>query len=306
MLRAAMSNAEGRESAETRSAPDRAPETHPAPPAQWHDDPVPTSPSAPDANPPALSGADPVVPSRRLLGIEIAVVLALSLGRSAVYAILALADLLSRGPLSGQSTALNTSRSPRPWFDLAYQLADVVFTLAPVALVLLLLTLTGVPALRALGLDLRRPGRDLLAGILLTAGIGLPGLAIYYGGRALGAMVEVIPAALGPAWWTIPVLILQALKNALVEEVIVTGYLSVRLEQLGWGPRRIIAASALLRGTYHLYQGIGPGIANALMGVVFAAWFRRTRRTMPLVIAHTLLDVGAFVGYALLRGVIST
>ncbi|WP_316249054.1 hypothetical protein [Brachybacterium sp. Z12] len=42
------------------------------------------------------------------------------------------------------------------------------------------------------------------------------------------------------------------------------------------------------------------------MGLVFGEWYRRTRRTLPLVIAHTVLDVFAFVGYALLRDVIST
>lgn len=249
------------------------------------------------------------VPSSRiqlLLGLEIAVVLALSLGRSAFYAVLALIDAFTRGPLAEQTTALNRSASDRLWFDLVHQLANVAFALAPVALVLLLLTLTGTAAVRALGLDLRRPGKDLLWGVVLTACIGLPGLAIYYLGRALGATLEVIPAALDTHWWTVPVLVLHALKNALVEEVIVAGYLVLRLEQLGWKPVAIVATSAVLRGLYHLYQGIGPGLANMLMGVVFAEWFRRTRRTMPLVIAHTLLDVVAFVGYALLRDYIST
>lgn len=241
-----------------------------------------------------------------LLGLEIAVVLALSLGRSAFYAVLALIDAFTRGPLAEQTTALNRSASDRPWFDLVHQLANVAFALAPVALVLLLLTLTGTAAVRTLGLDLRRPGKDLLWGVVLTACIGLPGLAIYYLGRALGATLEVIPAALDTHWWTVPVLVLHALKNALVEEVIVAGYLVLRLEQLGWKPVAIVATSAVLRGLYHLYQGIGPGLANMLMGVVFAEWFRRTRRTMPLVIAHTLLDVVAFVGYALLRDYIST
>jgi membrane protease YdiL (CAAX protease family) len=36
------------------------------------------------------------------------------------------------------------------------------------------------------------------------------------------------------------------------------------------------------------------------MGLVFGYWFQRTGRVMPLVIAHTLLDVVVFVGYALL------
>ena len=36
------------------------------------------------------------------------------------------------------------------------------------------------------------------------------------------------------------------------------------------------------------------------MGVVFALFFLRTKRVMPLIVAHTLLDVFAFVGYTVL------
>jgi hypothetical protein len=32
---------------------------------------------------------------------------------------------------------------------------------------------------------------------------------------------------------------------------------------------------------------------------VFAEYYRRRRRVLPLVVAHMLLDVVAFVGYAL-------
>jgi membrane protease YdiL (CAAX protease family) len=41
------------------------------------------------------------------------------------------------------------------------------------------------------------------------------------------------------------------------------------------------------------------------MGVVFAWWFRRTRRLWPLIIAHSLLDIFSFAGYALLKGSVS-
>ena len=37
------------------------------------------------------------------------------------------------------------------------------------------------------------------------------------------------------------------------------------------------------------------------MGVVFGAYFQRRGRVLPLVIAHTILDTVAFVGYALLK-----
>ncbi len=55
-------------------------------------------------------------------------------------------------------------------------------------------------------------------------------------------------------------------------------------------------AGSLLRGSYHLYQGFGPFAGNLLMGVVSCWIYRRYGRLMPLVIAHALLDIAAFVG----------
>jgi len=113
-------------------------------------------------------------------------------------------------------------------------------------------------------------------------------------------------SALGTLWWTIPVLILSALQNGVLEEFIVVGYLYERTRDLGWSQRgadwRFLLASATLRGSYHLYQGIGPFFGNFAMGLLFAWWFQSRwgrHRVMALVIAHTLLDVVAFVGYAL-------
>jgi membrane protease YdiL (CAAX protease family) len=37
------------------------------------------------------------------------------------------------------------------------------------------------------------------------------------------------------------------------------------------------------------------------MGLVFGFFYTRTKRVGPLVVAHTILDVVAFVGYALLK-----
>ena len=62
----------------------------------------------------------------------------------------------------------------------------------------------------------------------------------------------------------------------------------------------IIGVSALVRGSYHLYQGFGGFVGNLIMGVIFGLCYLRWRRVGPLVVAHTLLDVAAFVGYALL------
>jgi membrane protease YdiL (CAAX protease family) len=95
------------------------------------------------------------------------------------------------------------------------------------------------------------------------------------------------------------VLILSAMRHAIVEEVIVVGYLMDRFGKFGWSTPVAIVVSAVLRGSYHLYQGFGPFIGNVVMGLVFAWIYTKTKRVMPLVIAHALLDIVAFVGFSL-------
>ena len=236
----------------------------------------------------------------RRLTVEIWIVLGLSLGRSGIYAVVDIVARLTAGPPLAQQTAtLNASQSPRPYLDLTYQLLSIGFALVPVALALFLLSAHGRSAVRRIGLDAARPLRDLGLGVGLAAVIGIPGLGLYALGRMLGITVQVQASALNAAWWTIPVLVLAALQNALLEEVVAVAYLMERLRDLRWRTPLILAASALLRGSYHLYQGFGPFIGNAVMGLVFAEYYRRRRRVLPLVVAHMLLDVVAFVGYAL-------
>ena len=238
--------------------------------------------------------------SKQRLGFELAIVLGLSLGASAVYSIVALlADLSSGKPLAEQSTALNAAQSSVPWLDLTYQLLGVFFDLFPVALALYLLCEPGRSAFERIGLTRQRPGRDLGGGLLLAACIGLPGLGFYALGRLAGITVEVQASPLDTHWWTIPVLVLSAVRAALQEEVIVVGYLFTRLRELQWGTWPTIIASAVLRGSYHLYQGIGPFFGNAVMGVVFGWVYSRWGRTAPLVVAHAILDIVSFVGYPL-------
>src|ERR671938_653903 len=243
---------------------------------------------------------------RRRRAAEVWIVLGLSLGQSAVYSVISLVAALTQGPLSKQTSTLNPSTSPRQYVDLSYQLAGITFTLVPVALALWLLAgdRVGVPVTRRLGLDRSRPLGDLGAGLMLAAVIGVPGIGLYLVGHALGVTVRVVPEALHQYWWTVPVLVLQAVKNAVLEEVVAVGYLLTRLRDLGVGPRASTAISAALRGSYHLYQGFGSFLGNAVMGVVFAEWFRRRGRVMPLIVAHTVLDTVSFVGYDLFRSLL--
>lgn len=230
---------------------------------------------------------------------ELLLVLGLSLGQSAIYSVVSLIAKLTQGPLSHQTTALNVSRSPRPYLDLTYQLLDIFFALVVVGLAYHLLGRDPGRARLVLGLDKRRWLGDLGGGAALAAVIGIPGLGFYVLARAIGINTSVAPANLPDLWWAVPVLMLSALQNAVLEEIIVVGYLVTRLRQLQWSIPAVVAASAVLRGSYHLYQGFGGFIGNAIMGVVFALVFLKWRRIGPLIVAHTLLDVIAFVGYQL-------
>ncbi|MFF9127473.1 CPBP family intramembrane glutamic endopeptidase [Streptomyces sp. NPDC014889] len=241
--------------------------------------------------------------SRRILRDETLLVLGLSLGASGVSALISFVGSVTKpGGLKDQAATLNASAAPgRPWLDLAWQLFGIATALIPVVLVTHFLLREG-RGLRTLGFDRTRPWPDLGRGALVAAVIGSTGIAFYLAARAFGFNLTVVPEALPAVWWKFPVLILSALQNAVLEEVIVVGYLLRRLGQLGWTPGTALVASSVLRGSYHLYQGIGGFVGNMVMGVVFVWLYRRWGRVGPLVVAHSLLDIGAFVGYALLAG----
>jgi membrane protease YdiL (CAAX protease family) len=245
------------------------------------------------------SGLQAITPiSRRRIGGEILLVLGVSLGMSSIYAIVNLVDFSTRKTsLSSQSVALNASLSDRQAFDFIYQFLGIAFDLVPVALVIYILWQSTRPHLGRLGVDFLHPGRDLLWGIVLALIIGTGGIGIYLGARALGLAVSISADSLPSYWWAVPILLFSALRSALQEEFIVIGYLYARLRELGWGKWTIILATALFRGSYHLYQGYGGFVGNFIMGVIFGWLYTRYGRLLPFVVAHFLIDAATFVGY---------
>jgi membrane protease YdiL (CAAX protease family) len=242
---------------------------------------------------------------RRLVGTEVLVVLTVTLGLSALRSALSLLNaLLQTTPLNEQQVALNAPAARASLVDLAFQLAGALQLLAWGMLAAYLLLRAGF-ALRTVGLDADRPGRDALGAVGLAALIGIPGLGLYLVAHALGVSVTIAPTTLSDTWWRMPVLVASAAANAWAEEVIMIGWLLTRLRQLGWSENRSLVAAAVLRGSYHLYQGLGGFVGNLVMGLVFGRVWQRQGRLWCLVGAHTLIDVVAFVGYGLLRGTVS-
>ncbi len=244
--------------------------------------------------------------TRSLIYVEIALVLGVSLGRSATYAVVnIIASLTAPEPLSSQQAVMNGSLAPdRPWLDLTYQVLRIFFAVVPVALAGYFLVRSGT-SLRQVWWGERALLRDSARGAALAAAVGSAGVAFYLVMHALGLSLTVVPEALPEVWWRYPVLVLAALQNAVLEEFVVLGFVLVRLRQAGLGDGAAIGWAALLRGTYHLYQGFGGFVGNLVMGLLFGWLYRRWGRVTPFVVAHTLLDVGAFLGYAALAGQVS-
>lgn len=236
---------------------------------------------------------------------EVLLVLGLSLGRSAVYSVVDfIASLTSGVPLAAQTTTLNASLSARPGLDLTFQLLRIAFALVVVGLVAYLLHRSG-ESMRTIGADFSQPLRDLARGAGLALVVGGAGLLWYLAAHRLGINLAVAAQALPDQWWRWPVLLLGALENAIVEEVVVLGFVVHRLRQLGWSWPAAITSSALIRGAYHLYQGIGGFVGNVIMGLLFGWLFKRWGRVAPMIVAHALIDIVAFIGYALLAGRVS-
>ncbi|MEJ6013234.1 CPBP family intramembrane glutamic endopeptidase [Corynebacterium sp. H127] len=221
---------------------------------------------------------------------EIGIVLTVTFGLSGMKSILRLIDaLLKPEALNEQQVTLYSPQSASLWLDYGLQLCSATALISWGLLALYLLAGDGIklPAFR-------RP--DIWHGMALAAIIGVPGLAFYFGALQLGLTKEVIPSDF-PSLWGIPVVLIWSFANAFGEEVVVVGWFMTRLKSFGLPAWAILALSAVLRGSYHLYQGISGGIGNIIMGGVYGYYFQRFAKVWPLVIGHLLIDAIAFVGY---------
>lgn len=239
----------------------------------------------------------PQVRSRRVLLWEVGIVLAVTYGLSGARALLRLIDAALRPEeLNRQQVTINLPQSPQPWLDAGLQLVSSATLYAWGGLALYLLV-TRNPA----PIAWRLRWRDWIPGVAMAVAIGIPGLAFYVAAVNLGLSRVVVPTALEAAPWRLPLLVLNSWGNAFGEEIVVVAWLCTRLRQLRtpvWG---IYAGSAVLRGSYHLYQGFSAGVGNIAMGLLCVWYFRRTGRVWPLIIAHGVIDTVAFVGYAILN-----
>ena len=276
--------------ADLGAAPTAIPAAHPGEPAERT-----------DAAGPAATATN----ARERLGLEVVLVLGVSLGISAIGSWINFLDIQTRGGFSNATATLNPSESPRAWVDLSYQLLGLVNGVVPALLALLLLSrMPRLPGF-GIGLDRLRLKAESLQGLGFAALIGLPGLGLVILARLLGLNAHIEASGLADVWYRYPLLVLNGIQNGVLEEIVVVGYLLTRFRQLNWSPGKAVLVSAVIRGSYHTYQGIGGFVGNLVMGLLFGWWFTRTKRVLPLIIAHSVIDIVSFVGYAALHGRVS-
>ena len=260
----------------------------------------------PPTDVPAI-GAGNARETPRTVTFEIVIVFLITLGMSGLYSLVSIIETQIKAnqahiSLPQLEVPVAAPKSTVGIIDLIRQLLGITQGLAWGALGLYLLWRAGVSLSRHLGLNLKRPWHDLAAGVGLAALIGIPGLGLYLLANHLGFSLTIAASQLNDAWWRIPVSIGIAIQNGFAEEALVIGYLLTRLRQLRVGPWIAIFMAAVLRGSYHLYQGYGGFVGNAIMGIIFGFVFLRWRRLWPLIVAHSLIDTVALIGYVVLHG----
>ncbi|MGA9355264.1 MAG: CPBP family intramembrane glutamic endopeptidase [Terriglobales bacterium] len=92
--------------------------------------------------------------------------------------------------------------------------------------------------------------------------------------------------------------VLFVLLNPFHEELIVRGFLITEMEALYNNRALAIFVSVLIQSSYHLYQGLAPALVHASTFWLFSIYFMRTRRILPVVMAHMFLDVSALAVFA--------
>ena len=184
-----------------------------------------------------------------------------------------------------------------PGLSLALSIAVVLSGFAAAGLVFFLLIRNG-EGLSSIGLSSDRWREDL--SLLLPVWI----------------LVQVIPQGVGSAIVSgahipryhvsgpalpiafVAVGLLMSLQAAVVEEVVVLGYLVRRLEQRGWTVTTVVVVAVLVRVSYHLYYG--PGVLPIVLwatATVFA--YRKIRRLLPFIICHFVWDASITInGYS--------
>jgi len=92
--------------------------------------------------------------------------------------------------------------------------------------------------------------------------------------------------------------VVVAVLNPFHEELLVRAFLITEVEGLYRSTTLAVIMSVALQTSYHLYQGLPAALSHIPTFLVFSLYYVRTRRILPVIIAHLVMDVLALGIYA--------
>jgi membrane protease YdiL (CAAX protease family) len=200
----------------------------------------------------------------------------------------ALILLLTHVAANAKLVQLPTFTPHQPVLNVVLGLLSYMPVAAIVPLVLLLLARTGQPP-SSLGLT-RVGWADLGAGIglALSALVLSSIVGLFLAPLESTKLVNTQGALHVPAYYIILGLS-ESFFTAVVEEVVVNGYLITRLDQLGWSPTAAFWLSMAVRASYHIYYGVAV-VTLLPFGWLMTRSFQKHRKLSRPILAHFLYD----------------
>jgi membrane protease YdiL (CAAX protease family) len=84
--------------------------------------------------------------------------------------------------------------------------------------------------------------------------------------------------------------VLFVILNPFFEELIARAYVISEIQFLTGSSALAVLFSVLLQSSYHLYQGLVPALLTTSLFAVFSLYYVKTKRIMPVILAHMFFD----------------
>jgi membrane protease YdiL (CAAX protease family) len=85
--------------------------------------------------------------------------------------------------------------------------------------------------------------------------------------------------------------LLYSVVNGFFEELIVRAYLMTEIIELTGSSSLAVILSVAIQFSYHLYYGWSTALSLSFMFLVFAIYYARSRRALPIIFAHEIIDL---------------
>jgi len=155
-------------------------------------------------------------------------------------------------------------------------------------------------------LGLRWTSRDVAVALPLALGAGLAELlfSLIFAGAQIGSGQEPQGPDIGKLMFGISISILaipDQVVNGFFEELLVRGYLMTEVRRFTGSILFAILCSVAVQVSYHFYQGGQAALAHIGCFMVFAAYYAKTNRLLPPILAHIAYDLYCLVMYGINR-----